>query len=121
MILLSLKFFFNLKSSTSKFRSRFSQMSIYRPFGTARRTSRLISFKERLETDIEEFTEKLSSQTHRSRELKWIDMLKTGLDQLRSSNSKYKLLKGRCVKGIPQSLRSQVITDYFINFNYFLN
>ena len=33
--------------------------------------------------------------------------MKTGLDKYRASRSKYKKLKDRCVKGIPQSVRSQ--------------
>lgn len=55
-------------------------------------------------TDVEEFSENLPIETIRLREEKWIHMLKHFNDWM---ERKFKKIKSRCRKGIPQSMRSR--------------
>lgn len=81
----------------------------YRSRYSIRSNHRLLSFDERLKTEnIDEFAVNHPAKTIRSRELKWIEMLKYDLTEYKISSAKNrKRLKERCRKGIPQSLRSQ--------------
>lgn len=55
-------------------------------------------------TDVEEFAEHLPIDVIRSRETKWIDMLANFNDWM---EKRFKKIKSRCRKGIPQSIRSR--------------
>jgi hypothetical protein len=55
-------------------------------------------------TNVEEFAEKLTIEKIRSRELKWIKMLKNFNEWMRKD---FKKIRSRCRKGIPQSMRSK--------------
>ena len=65
-------------------------------------------------TDVEEFSENLPIEVIRARETKWIEMLKN-FDEWMSK--RFKKIKSRCRKGIPQSMRSRAwmhLTGAFI-------
>lgn len=55
-------------------------------------------------TDVEEFAEQLPVDVIRSRETKWIDMLKSFDEWM---DKRFRKVKSRCRKGIPQSMRSR--------------
>ena len=55
-------------------------------------------------TDVEEFSEHLPVDVIRSRETKWIEMLKSFDEWM---DKRFKKVKSRCRKGIPQSMRSR--------------
>lgn len=55
-------------------------------------------------TDVEEFSEKLPIKVIQERELKWVDML-ANFDEWMSK--RFKKIKSRCRKGIPQSMRAK--------------
>lgn len=54
-------------------------------------------------TDVEEFSEHLPIEVIRNRETKWIEMLKNFDEWM---EKRFKKIKSRCRKGIPQSMRS---------------
>lgn len=55
-------------------------------------------------SDVEEFAEQLPIKVIQARELKWVDML-AHFDEWMSK--RFKKIKSRCRKGIPQSMRSK--------------
>lgn len=55
-------------------------------------------------TDVEEFAENIPIEVIRSRETKWIDMLSNFNEWM---ERRFKKIKSRCRKGIPQSMRSR--------------
>lgn len=55
-------------------------------------------------TDVEEFAENLPIEVIRSRESKWIEMLSNFNEWM---ERRFKKIKSRCRKGIPQSMRSR--------------
>jgi TBC1 domain family member 10 len=68
-------------------------------------TNASTNLKEYLQkTNVEEFAENLAIEKIRSRELKWIKMLKNFDEWMRSD---FKKIRSRCRKGIPQSMRSK--------------
>ena len=68
---------------------------------TASKTINLKGYLQR--ADVEQFSEKLPIKTRQSREIKWLEML-SNFDHWRTK--RYKKVKSRCRKGIPQSMRS---------------
>lgn len=55
-------------------------------------------------TDVEEFSENIPIKVIQLRELKWVEMLKNFDEWM---DKKFKKIKSRCRKGIPQSMRSK--------------
>ena len=55
-------------------------------------------------TDVEEFAEKIPIKVIQLRELKWVEMLKNFDEWM---DKRFKKIKSRCRKGIPQSMRSK--------------